>query len=160
MTDDPYSRRALGLSGVAAIAGSIALRVFLLLGIDPDWWIGALIVSQVVLRWVPVFLLCLGDRLGEPVPGERSLLVGPVSWLSLGIGTGFALLCAILFGGVVGVFALPVAGGLAFGAGVFFQRKYGGLSSTALASCAVVCELVTLLIFAAAHAAVISPWVS
>lgn len=159
-SDDPYGPRAIGMAGVAAIAASIALRVFLLLGIDPAWWVGAIITSQVVLRWVPVFLLKLGDRLGEPEVGRRSLLVGPVSWAALAIGSGFALLCAILFGGGVGLLALIMSAGLAFGAGVFFQRRYSGLSDTSLSAAAVACELVVLLVFAASHAAVVSPWVS
>lgn len=157
--DDPYGRRVLGVPGFAAVAAVMALRVILLLGIEPSWWIGALLTSQVVLRWVPVFLLRLGDRLGEALPGERSLLVGPVTWPGLAIGTGFAALCAILFGGGMGALALVVAAAAAFGAGLLFQRRYGGLTSHTLAASAVLCELLVLLVFAASHAAVASPWI-
>jgi adenosylcobinamide-GDP ribazoletransferase len=159
-TDDPYRRRPIGLYGVVAVIGLLAARIFLLLGTDPDAWIPALLIAQIALRWCPIFLLRLGDRLGEPAGDERSLLVGELSWMALAFASGFALLVAVLFGGLAGLLAAVLVAAVAFGVGVYFQRRYGGLSANTLATAGVVCELVVLIAFAAADPASVSPWTS
>jgi len=158
--EQPYAREALGLYGVVAVISLLAARALLLLGIAPGSWIGALILGHIALGWVPVFLSRVGDKVGEPLPGERTLLCGQPSWASVGIGAGFAVVVGVLFGGGVGILALVAAAAVAFGLGLFFQRRYNGLSASSLAASGVVCELVVLLIFAAAHPATASPWAS
>jgi adenosylcobinamide-GDP ribazoletransferase len=151
---------ALGLYGVVSVIALLAARGVFLLGIDAHAWVGAIIVSQMVLRWSPVFLQRIGDPLGEASPGERTLLVGQVSWIGLALGSGFVLVIAILFAGWTGILSLVIAAGVAFAVGLFYQRREGGLTGDTLAAASVVCELAVLLCFAAARAASVSPWAS
>lgn len=155
-----YGQTALGLYGVVSIIALLATRGVLLLGIDPSAWIGAIIVSQMILRWTPLFLQRIGGALGEAPAGERSLLVGPVSWVGLGLGSGFVFVVAILFAGWTGVLAFAVAAAVAFGVGLYYEKREGGLTADSLGAASVVTELAVLLCFAAADAAVSSPWVS
>lgn len=155
-----YGTAALGLYGVVSIIALLAARGVFLLGIDPHAWVGAILVSQMVLRWTPVFLQRIGDPLGEAPRGERSLLVGPVSWFALGLGSAFVVVVAILFAGWTGVLSLAIAAGVAFGVGLYYQKREGGLTNDSLGAASVVCELAVLLCFAAAQAATTSPWAS
>jgi cobalamin synthase len=138
----------------------VAARGVFLLGIDPDAWVGAIVVSQMVLRWSPLFLQRIGDPLGEARAGERTLLVGSVSWFGLGLGSAFVVVATVLLGGWTGVLSLAITAGVAFGVGLFYQRREGGLTGDTLAAASIVCELSVLLCFAAAEAASVSPWVN
>ncbi len=147
----------LGLYGLLAVVILFAMRWILLLGIDRDAWPGALIAGQVAVRWVPLFLLRIGDRVEEPEPG-RSLLIGPFSWAGFGIASGVAVIAALGFGGAAGLVSLLLCAGVAFVVGLFFERRYGGLSTATLGAASMVCELTVFACFAIAAPAVTSAW--
>jgi adenosylcobinamide-GDP ribazoletransferase len=155
--DTPDTRS--GLFGLLALMGLFAVRALGLLGTDTDKWVAAIIISQVTLRWSVLLLLKIGDRLGEPRTDHRTLMVGDFSWAMFGAATAVASVIAVIFAGGLGLAALIVAALLAFGVGLFFQRKFGGLNRHSLGAASVLCEVSVLICFAAAHPASASPWV-
>jgi cobalamin synthase len=68
------------------------------------------------------------------------------------------LVTTILFAGGIGVLALVLAAAVAFGVGLYYQKREGGLTADSLGAASVACELAVLLCFAAANAATSSPW--
>ena len=147
----------IGMYGVLAVVTLFAVRWILLLGTDPAEWIGALVASQVIIRWSLLLLLKIGDQIGDNYVG-RSLLIGAFSWVAFAVATAIAVVVATIFGGLVGFLSLLVAAVVAFFVGLFFQRRHGGLSSPTLGAASIVCELTVLVVFALGHPALTSPW--
>jgi len=156
----PYERagRRLGFYGLLAVLAVIAVRGILLLGIEPREWAGALIASQIGMRWTLLLLLKIGDRLPETDLRERPLAVGPFSWTSFGAASLFAIVAAMIFASGIALLSLVLSAAAAFVVGLYFQKRNGGLTSDSLAAASIVCELVVLVVFAAAFPAHASPW--
>lgn len=156
--DTPDTRS--GLYGLLALMGLFTVRALGLLGTDTDVWVAAIVISQITLRWSVLLLLKIGDRLGDPPRAPRTLMVGEFSWAMFGAATAIASVIAVILAGGLGLATLVVAALLAFGVGLFFQRKFGGLNRHSLGAASVICEVSVLICFAAAHPAASSPWVA
>ncbi len=146
-----YTRQTLGAPGVIALFATLGLRGACLVGTNTDAWIGALIVSQTVIPAVSVLLLKVADHTDAPLARGRGLMFGVIGWGTVGVAAGVAAVASLVFGGVVGLLTLIVAGLCAFGLGLALQRRDGGVGTDTLASIALACELVVLLGFAIAY---------
>ncbi len=157
--EDDYEIHAgrIGMYGILSVVTLFAVRWILLLGTDPAEWIGALVASQVTIRWSLLLLLKIGDQVGDQFTG-RSLLIGGFSWAAFAVATAIALVVVTICGGGVGVISLLVAAIVAFFVGLFFQRRHGGMSSPTLGAASIVCELTVLVVFALGSPALTSPW--
>jgi len=162
VTGEATAGASLGLPGLLALLGAVAAQAVLLLGIHPAAWPGALITSQVALRWAPVFVAAIGDRIGEPEADERvprrTLMTRRGAPAALAIGSGVAMVAALLFGGWGALLGLAAAAGAAFLAGLFLERRFSGLDAPGLAAVGLVCQLVALLAFALTDPATASAW--
>lgn len=164
--DEEESRRyrsfggRVGFYGSLAVLAVVAVRGILLLGTEPTEWAGALIASQIGMRWTLLLLLKIGDRLEDHSHDERSLAVGPFTWASFGATSLFAIVAAMLFASGIALLSLVLSAIAAFFVGLYFQKRNGGLTSDSLGAASIVCELVVLVVFAAAFPAQSSPWTS
>jgi len=150
----------IGFYGLLAVLAVIAVRGILLLGTRPTEWAGALVASQIAMRWTLLLLLRIGDRLGSPEPGRRTLSVGPFSWAVFGVASAFAVIASMIFGSGIALLSLVLSALVAFLVGLYFQKREGGLTSDSLGAASIVCELTVLVVFAAAFPAHASPWAS
>ncbi len=162
ITGEAAAGRSLGLPGLLALLAAVAGRAVLLLGIDPSAWPGALITSQIALRWAPVFVAAIGDRIGEPGPDDPmprlTVMTRKTSPALLAVGSAFAAVAALIFGGWIVLLAFLGAAAVAFLAGLFLERRFSGLDAPGLAAVGLLCELLVLLCFAFADPASSSAW--
>jgi len=152
--DDP----ALGAAGTTALLSSAVIRVVAIVSIRPSAWLAALVVAPLIGRWAALCLQRLGDVLEPPVSGRRSLLVGGVTWLQVGIVTALVGIVAVLGLGLASLLLLAAVAALTFLAGLVVERRRGGLDGHALAAVAAVCEVIALIGVAAIAPALTSPW--
>ncbi len=150
----------IGPAGTSALLAMAVTRVVAVIAIRPSAWLAALVVAPLLGRWAALALQRLGDVLEPPTPDRRSLVVGGVSWLQLGIVTGLVALVAILALGAPALILLAVTAAIAVVAGLVVERARGGLDGHSLAAVAAVCEVITLVGIAAIAPAIVSPWIA
>lgn len=156
------------LAGVLAVSGLLTLRALGLLGTATDAWLAALAVAAMVARWCPLVLALLGPRLGLAVttPDRARATLAPATGtpVAVGVATIVTIVIATWLGRGTGLLAVLV-GIAVYGAMVALDARWSrrsarGPSRQGLAAAAALSELAVLLVFAAAHPALRSPWVA
>jgi adenosylcobinamide-GDP ribazoletransferase len=156
------------LAGVLAVSGLLTLRALGLLGTDTDAWLAGLAAAAMIARWCPLMLALVGSRLGlaATATGTDRVRATLVPAAATPVGTAVASVVTVVAATWLGRGAglLSVLVGLAVYAGmvalsVRWSRSARGPSRQGLAAAAALSELAVLLVFAAAHPAVRSPWV-
>lgn len=149
---------AVGPAGTSAMLAVTVARVIAIITIRPSAWLAALVVAPLCGRWAALALQRLGDVLEPAMPERRSLVVGGVSWLQLGVVTALVAVIAVLGLGATALLLLAVIGAVAFVAGLVAERARGGLDGYTLAAVAAACEVIALVGVAAMAPALTSPW--
>lgn len=152
--DDP----ALGAAGTTALLSAAVIRVVAIVSIRPSAWLAALVVAPLVGRWSALCLQRLGDLLEPPMSGKRSLLVGDVSWLQVGVVTALVAVIAVLGLGFGALLVLAALAAVTFVVGLLVERGRGGLDGHSLAAVAALCEVCALIGIAGLAPALTSPW--
>jgi len=150
--------RSFGPAGTSALLAAAVIRVVAIIAIRPSAWLAALVVAPLIGRWSALVLQRLGEVLEPPSPERRSLLVGGVTWLQIGIVTGLVALVGVLALGVGALLILAVVAVASFVVGLAVERGRGGLDGHSLAAVAALCEVVALVGIAAIAPALVSPW--
>lgn len=148
----------IGPAGTSVLLAVALTRVVAVIAIRPSAWLAALVVAPLLGRWAALALQRLGDVLEPPAPDRRSLVVGGVSWLQLGVVTALVGVVAVLGLGAVALVLLAMCGAIAFVAGLVVERARGGLDGHSLAAVAAACEVLALVGIAAIAPALVSPW--
>jgi len=135
----------VGAFGVAAVVGTLALRIAVLAALDPDVALlaGVWCASRTLMAVVPCVLTYA--RPG----GIASAFVGASPALPIIIGAGLAVALggiALEIRGVVAVFAVAVGGGAVI---ALAHRRLGGFTGDVLGAAGVVGETVGLLVASA-----------
>lgn len=151
---------AIGAAGVSALLGASLIRVIAIVATRPSVWLAALVIAPLVGRWAALALQRLGQVIDVPEPDRRSLVVGAVSWTTLGVVTALVALLAVLGVGAAGLLLLILPAGLALAVGVVVERTRGGLDAPTLGAVAAACELIVFVGIAAIAPATASPWVA
>jgi adenosylcobinamide-GDP ribazoletransferase len=162
------AERERRLAGVLAVSGLLTLRALGLLGTATEVWLAGLAVAAMIARWCPLVLALLGPRLGLAVaaPDRGRATLAPAAGTPLAVGaiSIATLILATWLGRGAGLLSVGI--GLAVYTGTLaldarWSRRSGpGARRESLAAAAALCELAVLLVFAAAHPAVRSPWVA
>jgi adenosylcobinamide-GDP ribazoletransferase len=142
----------LSAPGVIALVAFLALRGAGLLGTGTEHWLDVLVITQMGARWAVLFLLEIGDRIEEPGT-PAALPMSRVSWLAFAIASVLVAAVTVVLAWGVGLLALLAAAAVAFAGGLYFQRRAGGLSDSALAAVACASEIAALLVLAAGYPA-------
>lgn len=160
------------LAGVLAVSGLLTLRALGLLGTDTDAWLAGLAAAAMIARWCPLMLALVGSRLGlatATAPGmindrvRATLVPAAATPVGTAVASVITVVAATWLGRGPGLLAVVV--GLAVYAGMvaldvrWSRRSASGPSRQGLAAAAALSELAVLLVFAAAHPAVRSPWI-
>ncbi len=159
------------LAGVLAVSGLLTLRALGLLGTDTDAWLAGLAAAAMIARWCPLMLALVGSRLGlaTATPGtitdrvRATLVPAAATPVGTAVASVITVVVATWLGRGAGLLAVVV--GLAVYAGMvaldvrWSRRSASGPSRQGLAAAAALSELAVLLVFAAAHPAVRSPWI-
>lgn len=151
--------RGIGAAGTSALLAAAVIRVIAIIATRPSVWLAALVIAPLVGRWAALALQRLGQVIDVPEPDRRSLVVGAVSWATLGVVTALVALLAVLGVGAAGLLLLILPAGLALAVGVVVERTRGGLDAPTLGAVAAACELIVFVGVAAIAPATASPWV-
>ncbi len=149
----------VGTYGALALVLLLGLRAACLWSMAPSAWTVALILAHALGRWSSLLLLRLHPYVRLEEPGLGKPLVAGASGRILAVTGAGAVLAALLLAGSTGLWACGLAVGVAYGAGRYFHRRLGGITGDTLGAANVACEVAVLVLFAAVHPAVRSPWV-
>jgi adenosylcobinamide-GDP ribazoletransferase len=150
------------LAGVLALGALLALRALGLLGMALDVWLAALVVAVMVARWCPLLahVGALGIQMPAPEHARATLVSGPGTPVRMFIAGAITVAIALWLARGVGLLAV-VIGVVAYAASLWLAQRSGrGVTAHGLAAAAATTELIVLLVFAAAHPAMISAWVA
>ena len=149
--------RWLGARWASLVVGAVVLtRVVALWSLAPRHWLGALVISVAAGRWVAVGLQRLGDV--AAAGRGRSFVIGPVSWLELGLASVVMVALLITLAGAAGAAIALVVVVVAVGLGLGIRILDRELAGDSLAAVAAVAELVVLIGLAAYAPALLSPF--
>ncbi len=147
--------------GVMALVAVLALRAGGLMGMSPEVWLAALVISQACSRWAVLALLKWTERSPDTRPESSDIAsMRAPSWTVIGVAGLAVAVPAVALGRGTGLAIALVAAAIVSGVGFLFQWRNQTVTQAHLGAVACACELGILLAFAAVAPAVLSPWAS
>ncbi|HRC55104.1 MAG: hypothetical protein IPI49_18170 [Myxococcales bacterium] len=135
-------------TATTAVAGSLLMRAQLLAALPPSQWLWAFPAACVTGRWAAAFLQGIGDPILDP-PARSLVCAAPPAWELAALTAALAVTGALALGPRM-LLALGAAAAVAFGLGLWAQRRRGGLDAEVVGAAALGGEGLALLVLAAA----------
>jgi cobalamin synthase len=136
--------RSPGAATIVALVFVTLVRAFAIVSVAPTHWLAVFVTVSIAGRWTAVFLQALGDPIMDD-DEPRSLVATPApAWLIAAISIATAAIALVALG-KVGLLALVLSAGVAFGIGLDAQRRDRGLSGPVVATAAAIGEVIVLL---------------
>jgi adenosylcobinamide-GDP ribazoletransferase len=138
---DPH----IGAMGTLGLISIILLKIGLLLGLNPELKITALILMVVLSRWSAVLLMSLFPY-ARSEGKAKAYIQGMTPKIAL-LSAGVTLTLAFAIGRFMGIAAFIIIAGTTYAFGLFCRRKIGGITGDTCGAVIELSEIFVLFIF-------------